>query len=297
MYLWFSKSNSIAQREGVVMSINPVQTTPYAALPIAQGGQVTPSNAAGSNSFAATFAAIGQSSNYTDEQLKNAFASTSTPESFAKQAASMGLNEDQVQHAMQICGYGSSDPNTCKANIESWVANTGNGYAWDANGALTAAPSTTERVINSAAQPAGGMTIAGHFISTQQIKDFYAKGGNANEVLQQNGITNPWEIGGINAQARQVAGVTMTAEENQQSYFKQYQKYNPNGKYANDFAGFVNDQNPFTKMNMQIGQYTGAVTALGDFEPGGIYNGISHTHAQNGLGPRGMGDVGGWWKA
>lgn len=279
------------------MSINPVQTTPYAALPIAQGGQVTPSNAAGSNSFAATFAAIGQSSNYTDEQLKNAFASTSTPESFAKQAASMGLNEDQVQHAMQICGYGSSDPNTCKANIESWVANSGNGYAWDANGALTAAPSTTERVINSAAQPAGGMTIAGHFISTQQIKDFYAKGGNANEVLQQNGITNPREISYINSLARQVAGVTMTEDENQQSYFKQYQKYCPNGKYANDFAGFLNDQDPFTMMNMRTGQYTGPVIALGDFEPGGIYNLVETPPGQFGLGPRGMGTAGGDWKA
>ena len=274
------------------MSINPVQTSSYAALPIAQGGQVAPLTAASSNSFAATFAAIGQSSNYTDNQLKNAFASTSTPEAFAKQAASMGLKENQVQHAMQICGYGSSDPNTCKSNIESWVADSGNGYAWDTDGALTAVPTTPERMKSSSAQPAGGMTIAGHFISTQKIKDFYAQGGNANEVLQQNGITNLVEISSINEQARQHSGVKLSVEENQKNYFKEYQKYNPNGKYANDFAGFVSDQDPFTQMTMQTGAYSGAVTALADFEPGGIYYGRTVAHALNGLGARGLGD--GW---
>lgn len=249
--------------------------------------------------FAATFAGVMNGVTLSDAQIKKSFASTNTAGAFAKQAASMGLNESQIQHAMQICGYGSADPNVSKSDIENWVANAGNGFAWDANGALTEVQSATTRVQGASVQATGGMTIAGHFVSTQQIKDFYAQGGNANEILQRNGITNPWEIGAINAQAIQLSGVKLTPQENLQNYFKEYQKYNPNGKHASDFAGFVEDQDPLTKMNMGIGQYSGPVTALADFEPGGIYGPNSTYYGQagygSGLGPRGIGDLGGGW--
>ncbi len=50
---------------------------------------------------------------------------------------------------------------------------------------------------------------------------------------------------------------------------------------------------------MRAGIYTGAVTSPSDFEPGGIYGPGSVYYGQagyaSGLGPRGMGDMGGGW--
>lgn len=281
------------------MSVNSILgPTSNSAAPIQANSKIS-TESFGASAFATLFAGLANTSRYTDDQLKKAFASTTSAVTFANQAAAMGLDESQIQNAMKLCGYGNSDLETCKSDIENWVANAGNGFTWGENGALTQVQSSSAQVQRASSQTSGGMTIAGHFFSTQQIKGFYAEGGNVNELMQRNGITNPWEIGGINSQARQLVGGAFTEEENRRSYFKEYQKYNPNGKYANDFAGFVADQDPFTKLNMGTGQYSGAVTALADFEPGGIYGPESVYYGKpgygSGLGPRGIGDLGGDW--
>lgn len=261
------------------------------------GGQVY--NGSTGPQFAGTLAQAMSGVTISNEQLRSAFSTTKTADAFAHKAASFGLNAAQIQHAMQLCGYGSSDPSVCKAEIQNWVANPDNGYTWSANGTLTEVQSKTMSLQRTSNQNSAGITLAGHFLSMEQIKDFYSQGGNVNEVMQRHGITNPWEIGAINAQASQLSGVRLTEQENLQNYFKQYQKYNPNGKYANDFAGFARDQDPLTKMNMEIGQYTGPVTALADFEPGGIYGPGSIYYGKpgygSGLGPRGIGNLGGGW--
>ena len=154
--------------------------------------------------------------------------------------------------------------------------------------------------VTTNAQGERGMLINGQFVPSDKLNEFYEGGGNANEMLASYGVTNPWEVGGINAAARAAGNVQMSPMENMQAYFKEYQKYNPTGKHANDFEGFVTDQDPFTQMNMRTGQYTGAVTSLNDFEPGGIYGPGSSVYGKpgygSGLGPRGIGTNGGDWQ-
>lgn len=281
------------------MTVSTILGTASNAKTTAQHGANQIYSGSTANQFAEVFTRAMSEVTVSDEQIRSAFAPAKTANTFAHTAAQLGLNADQIQYAMQLCGYGSTDPNVCKADIQNWVANTESGYAWAANGTLTQTQSKV-RLLQSTSTPATAeVRIAGHSISLEQIKDFYQQGGNVNELLQRNGITNPWEISAINAQASKMSGVKLSEQENLQNYFKQYQKYNPNGKYANDFAGFVRDQDPLTKMNMEIGQYTGPVTALADFEPGGIYGPGSIYYGRagygSGLGPRGIGSLGGGW--
>jgi len=283
------------------MSINAIQGTPtMGVLSSSRSNLSVLAQASASTSFSAVMESIGQGQKYSDHQLKSAFASVSTPEEFAKQATLMSLTETEIQHAMQVCGVGGSDSKVMKANIEKWVGNPANGYAWDSNGVLTAVGNTMVQAQGTATETPGGMTLAGKYFSPQQIKDFYAQGGNLNQYLQQQGVTDLWQIHSLNAQAQQIAGnVVATGEAALQAFFKEYQQYNPNGAHVNDYVGWKNDQDPVTLTSMMSGGYTGAATALQDFEPGGIYGPSSVYYGQkdyaSGLGPRGMGALGGAW--
>lgn len=295
----YHMSNQSPLREGVVMSVNIIPSTSHGTGVANRVAQIKAPSATASKSFAAAIANAVNSGGHSDEQIKNAFAATKTADAFAKQAASMGLNELQIQSAMQLCGYGGSDPSTTKLNIEAWVGNRDNGYGWDANGVLTALPSSSGGARSSPQQDAEGMTMAGKFYSTQQIKDLYAGGKSLNRILQQQGVTDQVQIHSLNAQAEQIAGNYLTGEAALQNYFKEYQQYNPNGAHANDYAGWKADQDPVRLTSMMAGGFTGAVTACQDWEPGGIYGPGSSYYGiagyGSGLGPRGMGNLGGGW--
>lgn len=149
------------------------------------------------------------------------------------------------------------------------------------------------------AQESGGMNIGGTYYTPTQIRKFYADGGNERKFLESNGVTDLKQESNMMLQARRIAGAgTMAGETALQNYFQQYKTYNPNGAFANDFNGFVNDiksNNRAAYDCMYGGTYTGNVTAPSDFNYGGIYGpGTGHdfTFAQSGHGARGMGD--GW---
>ena len=92
------------------------------------------------------------------------------------------------------------------------------------------------------------MTIGGVTYSDQQIKDFYAGGGNDAQFSAANGGTRDQML-----QARQIAGGGPTT----QTYFDQYQKANPNGAYAGNYQGWMADQAPHRLDAMKSGTYTG----------------------------------------
>lgn len=117
-------------------------------------------------SFAATMNSVSSSNNgtpYTDEEVKRFFAGKPTPKQIADKAAALGLNEAQIAKAMTVGGYEGSKDNALQTQIEGFVANASNGYAWDANGVLTTAKSTAQAVAADKVMPAA-----------QDIKAFYA---------------------------------------------------------------------------------------------------------------------------
>ena len=92
------------------------------------------------------------------------------------------------------------------------------------------------------------LTFSGQTYTDQQIKDFYAGGGNDAQIAAQNGAGRDQML-----QARQIAGVNPTT----QTYFNQYQQANPNGAYANNYQGWLGDQAPHRLDAMKSGTYTG----------------------------------------
>lgn len=144
-----------------------------------------------------------------------------------------------------------------------------------------------------------GMWAEGNWLTQEQIRNFYANGGNDREYAQKLGITDPGMARDLILKARQLAGPgTMQGEGAMQQYFKEYQKYNPNGAFANDYQGWADDfkgSNVAGWNAIQSGTYTGTPNTGADSAPGGIYGpGTGHDFSfqQSGQGARGMGD--GW---
>lgn len=135
------------------------------------------------------------------------------------------------------------------------------------------------------------ISIGGQTYTDEQVRDFYANGGNERQFLEQAGISDPWAARDLTLQARQTAGYTPSMQDN----FKQYQQANPNGAFANNYGGWQNDMkngSPTAYNAMQAGTYTGAPTAATDFAPGGIHYGKTFGYGQSGTGQLGIGD--GW---
>ena len=135
------------------------------------------------------------------------------------------------------------------------------------------------------------ISIGGQTYTDQQVKDFYAGGGNERQFLEQAGVSDPWAARDLTLQARQTAGYRPTMQDN----FKQYQQANPGGAFANNYSGWLNDMkngNPGAFGAMQAGTYTGSPTAATDFAPGGIHSGKTFSYQQSGKGNLGIGD--GW---
>lgn len=139
------------------------------------------------------------------------------------------------------------------------------------------------------------ISIGGKTYSDDEIRQFYANGGNDVQFAQQNGITDQNQLHDMAMQTRAIGGAP-TGEAAARQVFQQYQKYNPNGANANSFEGWKNDQGAGTMSAINAGTYTGAATSPSDFAPGGIYYGRNINYKDNGLGPRGMGmENGGGW--
>lgn len=142
-----------------------------------------------------------------------------------------------------------------------------------------------------------GITVGGTTYSSQQVKEFYANGGNDVQFAEQHGITDPGKIHDLVIQARAIAGsANPTGDAALQHFFELYQQYNPSGVDANNFSQWVQNQNPGTLNAIVAGIYTGAAIDPMDYAPGGIYGPGSTESRQagygHGLGPRG--DGGNW---
>lgn len=116
--------------------------------------------------------------------------------------------------------------------------------------------------------------IGGKNYTEQQIADFYANGGNDVQFAQQNGLGRDDIIA-----ARQYAGGNTP---NAQTFFNQYKAANPNGAYANNFAGWQNDLGTHTRDAMNSGTYTGNGA---DQSPTDYYN--AYQAGQGGMGWQG----------
>ncbi|MEO7105065.1 MAG: hypothetical protein ABIZ09_01715 [Rhodoferax sp.] len=146
------------------MSISSVQNT-NTANNTASTSTRTGASAAGSStaSFASTLSNVSNGTPYSDAEVKNFFASKPNAKQIADKASSLGLTEDQIAKAMTVGGYEASKDSPLKTQIENFVANAANGYAWDASGELTAGKSTAQATTADSVMPAA-----------QDIKSFYA---------------------------------------------------------------------------------------------------------------------------
>ncbi len=170
------------------------------------------------------------------------------------------------------------------------------------SGTPSSGPTGGNSMPTSTTQGSGdGMWVQGRFITKAELQNAFKSGVNPVEYLQKQGITDLGQIHELVVKAEGIAGNAPSGDAALQNYFQQYQQYNPNGKYANDFAGWIKDQQPANLNAMRAGVFTGAVTSQADWAPGGIYGPGSAYYGQpgygSGQGPRGMGDLGGGWGA
>jgi hypothetical protein len=114
------------------------------------------SSTSSATSFGATLANLGNGTNYTDDEVKSFFAGKPNAQQIAAKAASLGLSVDQIARAMVVGKYGATDTVALKGQIESFVSDLRNGYAWDASGVLSAkstiqsTTTSTDKVMPSA---------------------------------------------------------------------------------------------------------------------------------------------------
>ncbi len=156
------------------MSISNVHSTNGASTSTANASGKNKAAEASGASFAATMNSVSSSNNgtpYTDEEVKRFFAGKPTPKQIADKAAALGLNEAQIAKAMTVGGYEGSKDDTLKTQIEGFVANASNGYAWDTNGVLTTAKSTAQGASSDKVMPAA-----------QDIKAFYASRPSEDQI-------------------------------------------------------------------------------------------------------------------
>jgi hypothetical protein len=148
-----------------MMSISNVQNTAATNNTASTGtSKNTATSDATGASFAATLTQVSNGTRYTDAEVKNFFAGKPSAQQIADKAAELGLTEDQIAKAMRVGGLDTSGNQSLRDQIESFVANANNGYVWDAQGSLTAAPkSTTQGASTDKAMPAAA-----------DIKAFYA---------------------------------------------------------------------------------------------------------------------------
>lgn len=233
---------------------------------------------------------------YSDDQIKNYFSSNPTRDSIAQGAASLGLNADQISQAMNIAGYGVS-----RDDVTNW--GNSNGYNFNgANGIIQKAQATPAITTNAPGQGAG-MWLDGNWITQQQIKDFYAGGGDDVQWYQEHAKNKDlWQQHDFLNKARELAGPgTMQGENALRHYYEMYKKYVPGGAFQNDYEGFKRDRmsDPGSYGGITSGTYTGQGWLTGrDADFGGVLGpGGSLFTAQKGSSTNGYGALGngtGW---
>lgn len=144
------------------MSISSVQNTSSTSNSTATSAKNTAADSS-SASFADALNHVSNGTPYSDADVKAFFASKPSAQQIADKAATLGLTEDQIAQAMTVGGYAANGDAALKSQIESFVANAGNGYAWDASGALKSAKSSVQGASADKAMPAAA-----------DIKAFYA---------------------------------------------------------------------------------------------------------------------------
>lgn len=236
--------------------------------------------------------------NFSDAQVQQFIqANQNNPSAVAAQAAQMGLNQQQIQDA-----YKSAGVNYTANDINGYAQN--NGYTWDNNGALTAAPQGGQAASQPAQQPAaqtGGMQVGNKYYSQAQVQQYLKNGGDPAQIAQANGVTDLGQIHNLTVQADQLAGSGnyLTGDAALQNAFKEYQRYSPNGADAGSYQQWLNNLPTATRSAIQSGVYSGqtGATSQADWAPGGIYGPGSGAYGQqgyaSGLGPRGNGSLGG----
>lgn len=123
---------------------------------------------------------------------------------------------------------------------------------------------------------AGGVSFGGQAYSPQQIKEFYANGGNDVQFAQEHGVTDPGQIHDLAVAARAIGGAP-TGDAALQQVFDQYVASTPNGKYANDFSGWTDDLGAGTRNSIYAGTYTGAAISPTDYDYNGIFGPVRTT--------------------
>lgn len=134
-----------------------------------------------------------------------------------------------------------------------------------------------------------GLVIAGKFYTAQQIKDFYASGGDDYTFAQSLGLRDQNFIHDLVLQARAMGG-GITGEDAERLMFNQYQRTTPDGVTVNDFDAWKSHQSPAMLAKVRAGTYVGAAIDPKDFEIGGIFAGQNASFRQNGLDANGMSD-------
>lgn len=155
------------------MSISSIQKTAVVAEgPGFSSSQKASAGAAGT-SFASTLSQIGNGTLFSDSQVKGFFAGKPSEHQIATQAASLGLNEDHIVQAMRVGGYGGADASALRADIDAYVADPSNGYAWSANGTLIDSKASASAV-NSPSDKV--------FPASQDIMAFYATNPSESQI-------------------------------------------------------------------------------------------------------------------
>lgn len=145
-----------------MMSINSVYNNNSANNTASTGAKSTATEGS-STSFASTLSSVSNGTPYSDVEVKNFFAGKPNAKQIADKASALGLTEDQIAKAMTVGGYEGSKDNALKTQIENFVSNTTNGYAWSAGGTLTVNNSTIQAAATDKVMPAA-----------QDIRSFYA---------------------------------------------------------------------------------------------------------------------------
>lgn len=216
-----------------------------------------------------------------DDELKSFFSTNPNADQIAQAASQYGLNQGQVTSAMDTAGYGG-------ANHEDRAQAVNNYYTPQQPPPPQSAPQQPQ---------SGGINIGGQNYSAQQVKDFYANGGNDVQFAQEHGMTaDPWARRDAILQARQIGGNSPTGEAAIQQQFQRYQQYNPGGAAVGNYQAFKNGLGPDALASIQAGTFTGSQSFTNDYQPGGIYGpgsaGYGKPGYASGLGPRG--DGGSW---
>lgn len=147
---------------------------------------------------------------WTDKEIKDFLATNPSKEDIQKKI--VGLNDSQLDRLYHL--EGMSTENITKLDL----ATTANGVP-------------------------GGMWVNDKHYSKKEIKDFYAKGGDDYKVIvKEAGVTDLSLAREMILKARLINGIDPAdGDKRLHSYFDQYSNAHPDGAFANDYNGWLNE--------------------------------------------------------